>query len=62
MRKEFEGIHFWDIQTFNLTLLGKQAWKLITCPDALISKLFKARYFPYNDFFDAQFRSSPSYT
>lgn len=35
---------FLDLHAFNLTLLGKQAWKLITNPHTLLSWILKARY------------------
>lgn len=40
------GIGFWDFQQFNLALLGKQGWQLLTHPDSLCSKVLKGKYFP----------------
>lgn len=37
------GMSFRD---FNLAMLGKQCWRMLTKPHSLVSKLFKAHYFP----------------
>jgi hypothetical protein len=41
---------FKSIHAFNLAMLGKQGWRLLTCPNNLISRLFKVRYFPRSNF------------
>lgn len=53
---------FRNIYVFNLAMLVKQAWKFIECPDALVSRIFKARYFPNYDFLDATLGPNPSYS
>ncbi|KAL0456254.1 UNVERIFIED_CONTAM: LINE-1 retrotransposable element O protein [Sesamum latifolium] len=40
------GLEFRNLETFNLALLVKQLWHLITRPQCLVSKVLKARYFP----------------
>jgi hypothetical protein len=52
---------FKSIHAFNLAMLGKQGWWLLTCPNNLISRLFKARYFPRSDFLGANIGHNPSY-
>jgi hypothetical protein len=52
---------FKNLQAFNLTLLGKQAWNLVTKPESQITKLFKERYFPNCDFVEANIGHNPSY-
>ncbi|CAN1289445.1 hypothetical protein LINPERPRIM_LOCUS20282 [Linum perenne] len=42
------------MQGFNMALLGKQAWKLVSDPNALVCKILKAKYFPKVDFFSAE--------
>ncbi|CAN1338290.1 Putative ribonuclease H protein At1g65750 [Linum perenne] len=42
-------------------MLGKQGWKFQTQPDALVTKIFKARYFPKWDFLSAPPGNGPSY-
>ncbi|EEF37986.1 hypothetical protein RCOM_0703970 [Ricinus communis] len=43
-------------------MLGKQGWKLITNPNALVSQILKARYFPRWEFLTSQLGFNPSYT
>jgi hypothetical protein len=40
------GMGFRDLAAFNLAMLGKQGWKFQTQPECLVTRLFKARYFP----------------
>ncbi|XP_050207383.1 uncharacterized protein LOC126656807 [Mercurialis annua] len=47
------GIGFRDLEAFNLALLAKQGWKLLTQPDSLISKVFKGKYYPTGSFIQA---------
>lgn len=37
---------FRDLHGFNLALLGKHVWQFLNKPDSLVSRVFKARYFP----------------
>lgn len=32
---------------FNLAMLAKQAWRLVTEPNLLLCRILKARYFPW---------------
>lgn len=48
--------HVWE---FNLAMLCKQAWWLVTRPDSLVAKLYKARYFLNTSFFDAGLGANP---
>lgn len=43
-------------------MLGKQAWQFIQYPDALVSRIFKAKYFRHVDLFEANLGHNPSYT
>lgn len=61
MAKEDGGLGFRILKAFNLALLGKQAWCLMTQPDLLVSHLYKARYFPHCELLDAGRRSHGSY-
>jgi len=40
------GMGFKDLSAFNLAMLGKHGWKFLTEPDSIVSRIFKARYFP----------------
>lgn len=61
MRKECGGLGFYDLQAFNLALLAKQGWKFINDPNALVTRVFKAKYFPHVDFLEANLGHNPSY-
>jgi hypothetical protein len=55
------GMGFRDLTTFNLAMLGKKGWKFQTQPECLVTKLFKARYFPRNEYIDAKLGHNPSF-
>ncbi|CAL9015940.1 unnamed protein product [Prunus brigantina] len=55
------GLGFRDLNTFNLSLLGKQAWKLIHDPNTYWAKLIKARYFPNCEFMNVVAGHCPSW-
>ncbi|XP_019175652.1 PREDICTED: uncharacterized protein LOC109170972 [Ipomoea nil] len=55
------GLGFKDLKAFNLAMLGKQAWRFLTKPESLVTKVYKARYFPKSNFIDAIVGNSPSY-
>jgi len=59
--KTFGGMGFKNLRAFNLAMIGKQTWKMVTNPDALITRLLKARYYPHSDFFSASIGHNPSY-
>lgn len=62
MSKNNGGLGFRDINGFNLDLLGKQCWKLVNEPSALVSRILKARYYPNNNFLQASRTGGASYT
>ncbi|KAL9671465.1 hypothetical protein QQ045_009033 [Rhodiola kirilowii] len=51
--KENGGMGFKDLKYLNLAFLAKQCWRLVQQPDLLLSKLLKACYFKYIDFWNA---------
>ncbi|CAN1744284.1 Putative ribonuclease H protein At1g65750 [Linum perenne] len=61
VRKEDGGMGFKDLHAFNLAMVGKQGWKFMTEPNALVTKIFKAKYFPRGDFLSATLKGSPSF-
>ncbi|XP_074342549.1 uncharacterized protein LOC141680145 [Apium graveolens] len=55
------GMGFKSLRDFNIALLGNQAWRLLSSPDKLVSRVFKVRYYPNGSFLTAKLGSSPSY-
>lgn len=50
--KTLGGIGFRDLTKFNIVLLAKQGWKLITNPLSLFAHVFQAKYLPTNRFYE----------
>lgn len=44
-----------DLYTFNLAMLGKQGWRLLTNPNSLCAKVMKARYYPNSSVLQAEY-------
>ena len=60
--KVMGGIGFKRLHDFNIAMLGKQCWKLITNPNSLVARILKARYYSRSSFVDATVGFNPSYT
>lgn len=58
--KSSGGMGFRDFRDFNLAMLGKHGWRFITNPNSLVSRVFKAKYFPDSDFMEAKIGNNPS--
>ena len=56
------GMGFTDLRLFNLAMLGKQGWRLMTRPDSLCAKVLKGRYFHDSDFLSASRKKHASHT
>ena len=52
--KNKRGIGFRNLQAFNLAMLAKQAWRILSNPDSLVARVLKARYFLTGDFLNAK--------
>lgn len=52
---------FKTLRDFNLAMLAKQVWRFHTKPHSLISRCFKAKYFPQSDILQASLGYNPSY-
>jgi len=61
MHKTNGGMGFKDLTAFNLVMLGKQGWKFLTEPNSLVSRLFKACYFPNNTNLTTTIGHNPNY-
>ncbi|KAH9665893.1 putative reverse transcriptase/RNA-dependent DNA polymerase [Citrus sinensis] len=59
--KDFGGLGFKQIHIFNVAMLGKQVWKLLTSPTSFVAKVLEARYFPRSSIFDANLGFNPSF-
>lgn len=55
------GLGLKDVEDFNQALLAKQAWRLLSEPQSLLSRLYKARYYTRRDFLEATEGYRPSY-
>lgn len=42
-------------------MVGKQGWRLITNETSLVSRIYKARYYPHNSFSTTKVGKNPSY-
>lgn len=49
-QKESGGLGYRNLEGYNIVMLAKKGWKCISTPNALTSRLLKAKYFPRNDF------------
>lgn len=42
-------------------MLGKQGWRLISNPESLVARVYKARYFADSDFLHSSLGNNPSF-
>jgi len=61
MHKNVGGMSFKNLPTFNLAMLRKQGWRLITNPDSLVARLYKAKYYHRCNFFESTLGHKPSF-
>lgn len=59
--KDEGGLGFKDIEGFNIALLGKQLWRLITHKDSLLARVYKSQYYCKTDPLNAPLGSRPSF-
>ncbi|XP_074337026.1 putative mitochondrial protein AtMg00310 [Apium graveolens] len=57
--KSTGGMGFHDFRDFNMAMLGKQGWRLVTNPNSLVGRVFKARYYPQGNFLDSGLGNNP---
>lgn len=61
MKKDFGGLGFCHFHGFNLAMLRKKALRFATNKDAIVTKVFKAKYFLNGRFLDTPLRNNPKY-
>lgn len=54
------GMGFRNLQAFNLAMLAKQGWRLLSNPNSLVARIYKAKYFPHGDVLNSKFGSNLS--
>lgn len=59
--KHAGGLGFRNLRDFNLAMLGKQCWRLITNADSLVARVYKAKYYADKDFLQSSIGNSPSF-
>ena len=60
--KNLGGLGFRDLHAFNLAMLARQGWCLLTQPDSLCAKVMQAKYFPTGKLLEATVKGGISYT
>lgn len=60
--KDKDGMGFRDLAKFNIALIAKQGWRLITNPDSLLAQVLKSKYYLETDFLHSNLKSSASFT
>ena len=59
--KKEGGLGYKDLYTFNMAMLAKQGWRLLTNPDSLCARVLKAKYYPLCSVLEATSRDGISY-
>ncbi|XP_060972489.1 uncharacterized protein LOC115717814 [Cannabis sativa] len=59
--KDAGGLGFRLLHDFNLAMLAKQGWRFLTHPNSLATTIYKARYFPHDDYLSADLGRNPSF-
>ena len=59
--KKVGSMGFQDLRSFNLAMLAKQDWRMLQDQNSLLSRCFKAKYFPRCSFMEAADCPNSSY-
>jgi hypothetical protein len=60
--KKQGGMGFRDLHCFNLSMLAKQVWRLISEPYSLCATVLRAKYYPSGDILNCKLKKGSSYT
>ncbi|XP_074362772.1 putative mitochondrial protein AtMg00310, partial [Apium graveolens] len=55
------GLGFRCLRDFNIAMLGKQCWRLLTNHESLVAQVYKGKYYANGDFLNVDLGSSPSF-
>jgi hypothetical protein len=56
------GLGFRDLYGFNLAMLARQGWRMLSNPGSLCARVLKAWYFPHCSLLEAEATGGISYT
>jgi len=56
------GMGFRDLQSFNLAMLAKQVWRLLSDPESLCARVLRAQYYPDGKLLQATKKNGSSFT
>src|SRR3989337_1608582 len=56
------GMGFKDLHAFNLAMLAKQCWRLLTSPQPLCACVLRDKYYPDGNLLKARNKKGPSFT
>jgi ribonuclease HI len=59
--RESGGLGYRELEAFNLALLAKQGWRLLSQPDTLVARVYRAKYFVGGDFLASSLGRGPSF-
>ena len=59
--KKCGGMSFKKLHEFNLAILGKNSWRLLTNGHSLVARIYKVSYYPTIDFLNAKLGNNPSF-
>ena len=61
MSKEEGGLAFRNLHQHNISLVAKQAWRLLSRPQSLVARVYGARFFPTGRVMEAKHGSNSNY-
>lgn len=61
MPKEFGGLGLKELKKFNMAMLAKQGWRLLTEANPLVSAVMKSKYYAGKNLLNVELGCNPSY-